>query len=200
MHQWLQKQGCEVAKDIPSDLIRYTCVVGDDALPRTSKLLRSITRGATIVSDTWLSASYEADKLLASEDFQPPELRENAHQDRHELLAGQTVFVTSTLHAALKGGWKEFESLIHEAGAKVVDHGSARRLRDWDPGVETIFIGAGPHDSQAQHIMQQLGCKIYNKDLLKESVIQGRLLTEDQKWQIDFSAVTPSDSRKARKK
>lgn len=196
MLKWLSAQGCQVHKDFPFDTTRLTCVVGSEpgeALPLTGKLLLSLAAGATIVNEDWLAESRTSDHLLPQDAFRPPKL---VHADRSKLLAAHKLFITSNAFTALKRSWQDFEALALKVGATSIEIGSARKLRDIDAGDGWLFIGADSNDSQAQQIQAQLQCRVYNKDFLKESVVEAKLLLDEPALQIDFSALLTSKNKK----
>ncbi|KAK6007770.1 hypothetical protein QM012_004584 [Aureobasidium pullulans] len=173
----LKKHGASITEDIKS--ANFLCV-GPCELLKTPKLLHSLTLGKTIVTDDWVSKSVAAGFLLDTSEFLPEELKATKHLDRTKIFSGQVIYVTPAQRSVYKRGWDDVMAIIRQAGGTNPLTGPLSKL---DTSSITLYIGADKDDNVAAKLQEQ-GEKVYKKDILGASIVQGELLLADESLEL----------------
>ncbi|KAK3673449.1 hypothetical protein LTR78_006683 [Recurvomyces mirabilis] len=181
--KWLKKHGAEVIDVVPSKRTNFVCVVPDGVLPRTAKTLRSMALGKRIVTEDWLTDSKQQGQLLDPPDYIHSSLEDDQGIDRGKVFAGFTIFFTTQLTREYGKGWKDVQALVQEAGASLVEKGSATKGEERSKSVKAIvFIGSEENDPDVTRLIDGFGFVVYHKDLITESVLAGDVDLEDTEF------------------
>ncbi|KAI5256802.1 hypothetical protein E4T42_01373 [Aureobasidium subglaciale] len=171
--KFLKAQGASRTEDIK--LANFLCV-GHGELLKTPKLLHSLTLGKTIVTDDWVSRSVDAGMLLETSDFLPEELKATSHHDRTAIFTDEIIYVTPIQRLAYKKGWDDVMAIVRQAGGTNPLTGPLSKL---DTSTITIYIGADKDDDVAAELQDQ-DVKVYKKDILGASIVQGELVLDEE--------------------
>ncbi|KAM0721177.1 hypothetical protein Q7P37_003464 [Cladosporium fusiforme] len=182
MKAWLKKHNTTIEENIPGKRSNFVCVVGKGVMGTTAKVVRSLALGKKVVTDQWLEDSMTEDQFLDLDAYIHDDLKETATVNRSKLFAGKTLFFTTALKASYgKIGFTNAEQLATEAGATHVESGSAKKAAGtYASG--TIILGLEGDDRDAVMLTQEEGRKVYQKDLLTQSIIRGELLSEGDEF------------------
>lgn len=181
------KEHCKVPGKAAEDF--DILVVRKGELVKTFKLLQAIARGASIVTDDWISQSFKAGVLLALDKFvpkDPPREKEwgikmvdLVGHDRHNLFAGKTLFVTCALKKEYGKGFRDIEQLARLVGVKKVISKPAKDFKDDE---NTIVLGLEEGDIDILSLAEKVPC--YCKDLLSISIIRGKIDLEVNEFKL----------------
>ncbi|KAI5273442.1 hypothetical protein E4T47_03260 [Aureobasidium subglaciale] len=171
--KFLKTQGASRTDDIK--LANFLCV-GHGELLKTPKLLHSLTLGKTIVTDDWVSRSVDAGMLLETSDFLPEELKATSHHDRTAIFTDEVIYVTPMQRLAYKKGWDDVMAIVRQAGGTNPLTGPLSKL---DTSTITIYIGADKDDDVVAELQDQ-DVKVYKKDILGASIVQGELVLDEE--------------------
>ncbi|KAK4556913.1 hypothetical protein LTR86_005894 [Recurvomyces mirabilis] len=174
--KWLKTQGAEIIDAVPSKRTNFVCVVPDGVLPKTAKTLRSMALGKRVVTEDWLTNSKQQGQLLDPPDYIHSSLADEEGMHRGKIFAGLTIFFTTQLALEYGKGWKDVQALVQEAGASLVEKGSAAKGDECSRSVKAIvFIGSEEDDPDVKKLIDGFGLVVYHKDLITESVLSGEV-------------------------
>lgn len=192
---WLRKQGAHVIDKVPTKRTNFVCVVkDDDRLHTTAKILRALALGKLIVTDTWLTDSKAEGQLLDPYNYLHDATEGDA--DRSTLFRGQIVYFTKKLKMDYGAYWPDIEALVKEAGAKLVDSGSADNGEKTARMGDAIFFGSDRDDKDVAELMSKHKQVVYHKDMLAQSVLRGELELESDEFRLQAPAASSVKSKR----
>ncbi|THY35745.1 hypothetical protein D6D01_01044 [Aureobasidium pullulans] len=202
--KFMKSHGATRTEDIKS--ANFLCVGGGELL-KTPKLLHSLTLGKTIVTDDWVSQSVIAGRLLDTDEFLPEELKATNHLDRTGIFTDQVIYVSPTQRIAYKKGWDDVMAIVRQAGGMDPQTGPLAKLDNMD--TITLYIGADKDDDVVAEL-QEMGEKVYKKDILGASIVAGELQLDESlelpaveltvKEESKTTKATPKSAKKAGRK
>lgn len=153
----------------------FLCVGAEGTLKTTAKLLYSLIHNKTIVTDKWLEDSSRIDYLLDPTPYLPTELVPTVHWNRKRLFHGRSVYYTRAIKKEYGAGYIDMDFIVGHAGARIVDGVVAIGVPD------LVAIGSEKSDEQVEQFKAR-GIKCYKKTLVTDSIMQGRLLLDDEQY------------------
>ena len=182
--KWLKEQGASVINDVQARRNNFLCVIKDDNLTTTAKVLRSLALGKLVVTEEWIRQSKKADHLLNPEDFVPTDLKDTITVDRRNLFQGKNIFFTNALAKAYGGGWDAIQALAKEAGASKVDKGDSGTFGGLKRSKDAVCFGREKDDVDVQRLAQTHKCTVYHKDLLTHSIVTGVFVLDNEDFKL----------------
>lgn len=177
----------QVKKIIDCDIM----CVGKGELKRTPNLIHVILKGKDVVSDKWVIQSNTKKKLLEIADFVPESpararkwgttLSDAIDRGRRgeEPLQGWTINFTPSAKKELGKSWSELKDICIVAGATVHALIPSKPPEESD---STIVIVASHEPDEST--LEELGWKLFSKDIITFSVLRGELDAESDEFLI----------------
>ncbi|KAK5112085.1 hypothetical protein LTR85_011666 [Meristemomyces frigidus] len=183
---WLKKQGIHVVEDVPTKRSHFVCVVPKGRLATTAKILRSLALGKLVVTEDWLIDSKAQGQLLEPDDYVHDTLKPTITHNRGDLLKGWVVYFTKKLAVDYgTTGWSSIKALANDAGARLVESGSAANGEKTARIGPTIFFGSdGPDDDRTALLAAQT--VVYHKEMLTQSILRGEVDLESDEFMFEL--------------
>lgn len=170
---WMTKNKIERIEETPSKGTNFVCVVRDNVLPSTLKVLRSLVAGKPVVGDSWITDSRKEGELLDTEEYIHADLKDVDADSttRRSLFAQKTLFFTVRAAQTYKD-WQEVVKLANEAGAVEVLAGTANKGHETKPKESVIFFGEdNAADDDAEDLIKTHGRVVFDKTALAKWII-----------------------------
>ncbi|KAF7185056.1 hypothetical protein HII31_13679 [Pseudocercospora fuligena] len=178
-----------VVDETPSKRTNFVCVVPNDRLPPTVKVLKTLVANKRVVSESWITDSKDEGFLLDLDTYVPPELQANiGNNNRKSIFAGKILYFTP--QAAFSYGkedWQNVTELGTDTGARSVMRGSAIKGHQVQPKEDVVFFGLNDdRDNDAASLMKDHGRHVYDKKFFGKSIIRAELDLDDEEFRLSL--------------
>lgn len=195
--RFLKKQGVKTVNNVTMTGCDAICIgTAAGTLVKSAKLLLGLALGKTIVSDTWVTKSLQAQSLLDPSRFPPvnapkewewgnkeADVNKVLEADRAELFQDKVLFITPALKKEYGNGYGDIEKVAKAAGANRLISKSAR---DYSHNENTIILASENGDLEAMTLSgADKGYRCYTKDLLSFSILRGILDLENDEFKLE---------------
>lgn len=181
---------------MPTKRSKFLCVVPAGELATTAKTLRTLALGKLVVTEDWVTASKEEGQLLEPDDFVHEALEDTINKNRSKLFKGKILYFTTKLKASYgKEGWESIQALCREAGANLVQSGSASNGDKTASLSNIIFFGSAEDDPDVNELISKHGYEVYHKDMLMQGVLRGEVDLKDDEYKLKATASSTAMKR-----
>lgn len=199
LRSFLTKYDISITEDVPSKKTAFVCIVDEGHSLKTVKVLRTIALGRPVISDKWLVESRAAGELLDLNDFVPDELKPHVSRGSRNVFQSKQLLFTNTLvDKGYKAIWPDIVELAKEAGATRVEKGSVMKISNIKGRNNVIIFGADANDADALQLMNEHERTVYDKALIRHSIITGKLDLDDDDFKISVKKQAQKASKKTR--
>lgn len=197
---WLKKHA-KIEEDTPSKRTHFICVVRDENVPSTVKVLKTLLANKMVVGDSWVTDSKKEGTLLELEDYMHPDLEGNiANKARQTIFTGKVLYFTRQASSSYGNDWNHILQISADAGARAVETGSAITGHFLQPQEHVIFFGLDDErDNDAVSLIRDHGRHVYVRSLLAQSVIRAELDLESEEFRLSLP-LTPGKVKGTSKK
>ncbi|KXT03911.1 hypothetical protein AC578_9303 [Pseudocercospora eumusae] len=187
--KYLKANGATIVHETPSKRTNFICVVPDNSLPSTVKVLKTLAANKRVVSESWVNDSENEGLLLDLDAYVPPQLQANiGNNSRKSIFAGKMLYFTP--QAASSYGdedWQNVMELGSDTGARSVMQGSAIKGHQVQPKENVIFFGLNDErDNDAATLMKNHGRHVYDKKFFGKSIIRAELDLDDEEFRLSL--------------
>ena len=188
--KFLKKQNVQNV-DAVSETTDFVCV-GNGELKRTSKLTLAVLLGKNIVTDKWVTDSFNAGRLLDPADYLPKDAH---HEDKWQfslraavergkqglkIFRNWTLYLTPNFVRDAKVATKELAHMARTAGAKVFPNKLPMLFSTQTQ--YTLIVGADYDDQEFE--LSERGWTLYSKEIISLSILRGRLEVDNEDFRI----------------
>lgn len=195
---FMTKSNIKVADETPSKSTNYVCVVRDESIPSTIKVLKALVAGKMVVSDKWITDSKKEKVLKNPVEYIHEDLDTSVDLNmRKKLFSGKRLLFTEQAVITWGNDWSQIEEIIKAAGAMEVLRVSAFEAA---AGEEAILLGVDNDvDKDAIELIKS-GRTVYNRKIIGQSIIRGSLELEDVGSELKLPLGGATEGKKKSKK
>ena len=198
--------------DTVNDQANMLCV-GNGELKRTSKLVLAASQGKAIVTDQWVTDSFQADHLLDIASYFPHDpqrekewrfsLKEAVDRGRLAQTSssnpppfdGWTIYFTANLVRDSKEAASELQAMARAQGAQTYMRRRPSIAFDAVFSTKTLVVGL-EHDTDEPALVE-LGWPWYSRDIVALSILRGRVENQTEEFLIRPSTTTATTTKTA---
>ncbi|SMR44507.1 unnamed protein product [Zymoseptoria tritici ST99CH_3D1] len=183
---WLKRQ-TNVVDEVPGKRTNYACVVRDENIPTTIKVLRALIAGKRIITDQWVVDSKEEGSLLDVNEYLHPDLqtKDIGTEDRRKLFNKKILFFTHAAKASFGLDWEDVITTAMEAGASHVDFGTAfKGATTHSDKVNRIDFGI-KNDTDANKLKEEYESTVYDKAMFAKAILRAKLELDDDEFVLE---------------
>ncbi|SMR42331.1 unnamed protein product [Zymoseptoria tritici ST99CH_1E4] len=183
---WLKRQ-TNVVDEVPGKRTNYACVVRDENIPTTIKVLRALIAGKRIITDQWVVDSKEEGSLLDVNEYLHPDLqtKDIGTEDRRKLFNKKTLFFTHAAKASFGLDWEDVITTAMEAGASHVDFGTAfKGATTHCDKANRIDFGI-KNDTDANKLKEEYESTVYDKAMFAKAILRAKLELDNDEFVLE---------------
>ena len=200
--------------DTVNDQVNILCV-GNGELKRTSKLVLAVSQGKAIVTDQWVTDSFQADHLLDIASYIPRDpqrekewrfsLKEAVDRGRlaqsssskpsrrPQPFDGWTIYFTASLVRDSKEAASELQAMARAQGAQTRMRRRPSIAFNSAFSTKTLVVGL-EHDTDEPALVE-LGWPWYSRDIVALSILRGRVENQTEEFLIRPSTITTTTTK-----